>query len=160
GPPHTPGRIEGLRPWLTEIATGLIDNLAGQTRADIVDDVAYPLPVTAICKILGVPPEDQPRFRAWADAIIDAVDPTTGTLHERTRRPTRATAALAQSPNGPPAPHPRPPGDDLTPGLLTDPSPHGPMSRGDLLATATLLLVAGHQTTVNLITNGMLTLLR
>src|SRR5262249_2653906 len=160
GPPHTPGRLDGWGPWLTEIAPGLIDNLAGQTRADIVDDVAYPLPVTTICKILGVPPEDQPRFRAWADAIIDAVDPTTGTLHERTRRRNRVNAELGQYLNGLADAHARHPGDDLISGLLTATSPHGPMSRGDLLATATLLLLAGHQTPVTLITNGMLPLLR
>src|SRR5262249_25115350 len=116
-------------------------------RTASVDDVPSPPPVTAICKILGVPPEDQPRFRAWADAIIDAVDPTTGTLHERTRRRNRVNAELGQYLNGLADAHARHPGDDLISGLLTDTSPHGPMSRGDLLATATLLLVAGHETT-------------
>ena len=160
GPPHTPGRIEGLRPWLTEIAAGLIDKLTGKNRVDIVEDFAYPLPVTAICKILGVPLEDQPRFRRWADAIIDAVDPTTGTLEERLRRRAQVNAELGQYLNGLADAHARQPGDDLMSGLLTDTGGPGPMSREDLLATAVLLLVAGHETTVNLITNGMLTLLR
>jgi cytochrome P450 len=160
GPPHTPGRIEGLRPWLTEIAAGLIDKLAGKNRVDIVEDFAYPLPVTAICKILGVPLEDQPRFRRWADAIIDAVDPTTGTLEERLRRRAQVNAELGQYLNGLADAHAGQPGDDLMSGLLTDTGGPGPMSREDLLATAVLLLVAGHETTVNLITNGMLTLLR
>jgi cytochrome P450 len=160
GPPHTPGRIEGLRPWLTEIAAGLIDKLAGKNRVDIVEDFAYPLPVTAICKILGVPLEDQPRFRRWADAIIDAVDPTTGTLEERLRRRAQVNAELGQYFNGLADAHASQPGDDLMSGLLTDTGGPGPMSREDLLATAVLLLVAGHETTVNLITNGMLTLLR
>jgi len=160
GPPHTPGRIEGLRPWLTEIAAGLIDKLAGKNRVDIVEDFAYPLPVTAICKILGVPLEDQPRFRRWADATIDAVDPTTGTLEERLRRRAQVNAELGQYLNGLADAHASQPGDDLMSGLLTDTGGPGPMSREDLLATAVLLLVAGHETTVNLITNGMLTLLR
>jgi len=55
GPPSTPGWIEGMRPWLAEVATGLIDKFTGRSRVDIVDDFAYPLPVTAICRILGVP---------------------------------------------------------------------------------------------------------
>jgi cytochrome P450 len=160
GPPCSPGWIEGMRPWLTEIATGLIDNLAGRGPVDIVDDFAYPLPVTAICRLLGVPREDQPHFHVWADAIIEAGDPTTGTFEQRFRRRQQLNADLGQYLDGLADAHARQPGDDLISGLLTDTGPHGPMSRGDLLATASLLLVAGHETTVNLITNGMLTLLR
>jgi cytochrome P450 len=160
GPPHTPQRIESMRPWLTEIATGLLDKLADKGSADIVDDFAYPLPVTAICKLLGVPLEDQPRFRGWADAIIEAVDPTTGTFEERTRRRNQVNAELGQYLNGLADARARQPGDDLISGLLTDTDAPGPMSRKDLLATASLLLVAGHETTVNLIANGTLTLLR
>jgi cytochrome P450 len=160
GPPHAPQRIESMRPWLTAIATGLLDKLADKGSADIVDDFAYPLPVTAICKLLGVPLEDQPRFRGWADAIIEAVDPTTGTLEERTRRRNQVNAELGQYLNGLADARARQPGDDLISGLLTDTDAPGPMSRKDLLATADLLLVAGHETTVNLIANGVLTLLR
>jgi cytochrome P450 len=160
GPPHAPGRVDGMRPWLTEIAAGLIDKLAAKNSADIVDDFAYPLPVTAICKILGVPLEDQPRFRGWADAIVEAIDPTTGTFEERMRRRNQVMAELGQYLNELADARARQPGDDLISGLLTDTGGLGPMPRDDLLATADLLLVAGHETTVNLITNGMLTLLR
>jgi cytochrome P450 len=160
GPPHTPGRIDSMRPWLAEITNGLIDNFAGKHRVDIAEDFAYPLPVTAICKILGVPREDQPRFRHWADASIETVDPTTGTFEERRRRRAQVNAELGQYLNGLADAHARQPGDDLISGLLTDTGPHAPMPRKDLLATAVLLLIAGHETTVNLITNGMLTLLR
>ncbi len=160
GPPHTPGRIEGLRPWLTELATGLIDHFAGKDRVDIVDDLAYPLPVTAICELLGVPLEDQPRFRQWADAIVENIDPTTGTFEQRMRRRDQVNAELAQYFSGLADARARQPGGDLISGLLTESGPHGQMPRDDLLMTAALLLVAGHETTVNLITNGMLTLLR
>jgi cytochrome P450 len=57
GPPTTPGRVAGLEPRMTEIVTALIDNMTGRHRIDIVDDLAYPLPVTVICELLGVPPE-------------------------------------------------------------------------------------------------------
>ena len=160
GPPHTPERIESLRPWLTELTTNLIDNFAGKNRVDIVEDFAYPLPVAAICKLLGVPLEDQPRFREWADAMIAAGDPTTGTFEERTRRRAQVEVGFSQYFSGLADARIRQPGDDLLSDLLTDTGGDGPMSRGDLLATADLLLVAGHETTVNLITNGMLTLLR
>lgn len=160
GPPCTPGRIEGMRPWLAQVTDGLIDNLAGKNHVDIVEDFAYPLPVTAICKLLGVPREDQPRFHVWADAIVETTDPTTGTFAERFRRSQRVRAELGQYLNGLADAHARHPGDDLISGLLTGTGSHAPMARGDLLATAAMLLIAGHETTVNLITNGMLTLLR
>ncbi|MEV4517159.1 cytochrome P450 [Dactylosporangium sp. NPDC049525] len=161
GPPHTPGRIEGMRPWLTEITNDLIDKLAGRHRVDLVDDFAYPLPVTAICRLLGVPLEDQPRFHQWADAITtETADPSTGTFAERQRRRAQINAELGAYLNELADAHARQPGDDLISGLLTATGPHAPMSRADLLSTCALLLVAGHETTVNLIANGMLTLLR
>jgi cytochrome P450 len=160
GPPHSPGRIDGMRPWLAEVTTGLIDNLAGKDQVDLVDEVAYPLPVTAICQLLGVPREDEPRFRRWADALIEVLDPTTGTLEQRQRRRDQALAELHRYLNGLADAHLRQPGDDLLSGLLTDDAPGGRMSRDELVSTAALLLIAGHETTVNLIANGMLTLLR
>jgi cytochrome P450 len=160
GPPCAPGRIDGMRPWLSEITTGLIDKFAGKNRIDVVEDFAYPLPVAAICKILGVPLEDQPRFRQWADGIIETVDPTTGTYEQRMRRKDEVNAELGQYFSHLVDARAGQPRDDLISGLLTDHGPHGPMSREDIVATANLLLVAGHETTVNLITNGMLTLLR
>ena len=160
GPPCTPGRIDGMRPWLAQITTGLIDKFAGKNRIDIVEDFAYPLPVTAICELLGVPLEDQPRFHQWADAIVATIDPSTGTYEQRMRRKDEVNAELGRYFSHLVDARSGQPGDDLISGLLTDHGPHGPMSREDILATANLLLVAGHETTVNLITNGMLTLLR
>jgi cytochrome P450 len=160
GPPRNPGRIEYMRPWLTEIANGLINTMAGKKRVDIVADFAYPLPVTAICKLLGVPREDQPRFHTWVDAIAEANDITTGTFEQRMRRREQVNAEMGQYLNELADAHARQPGDDLISGMLTDAGPDAPMTRGDLLATASLLLFAGHETTVNLIANGMLTLLR
>ncbi|HTJ33456.1 MAG TPA: cytochrome P450 [Dactylosporangium sp.] len=160
GPPQTHDRIEGMRPWLTEVTDRLIDDLAGKHRVDLVDDFAYPLPVTAICRLLGVPREDQPRFHVWADALVETLDVTTGTFTQRQQRRHEVMAELGRYLGGLADDHARQPGDDLISGLLTDTGPHAPMARPDLLSTAALLLVAGHETTVNLITNGMLTLLR
>jgi cytochrome P450 len=160
GPPCTPGRIEGMRPWLTEVANGLISRMAGKDRVDVVADFAYPLPVTAICTLLGVPLGDQPHFRVWADGLVETVDPTTGTFQERMGRRGAVLAELGQYLGKLADARARRPGDDLISGMLAGTGPHPPMDRGDVVATASLLLVAGHETTVNLISNGMLTLLR
>ncbi len=160
GPPRTPGRIDALRPWLSEFTDRLIDGFAARQRVDIVDDFAYPLPVAAICELLGVPRGDEPRFREWAATFIETLDPTTGTFAEREYRRDRANVELGGYLGGLADARTRDPGDDLISGLVTDTGPPAPMSRGDLESTAALLLVAGHETTVNLITNGALTLLR
>jgi cytochrome P450 len=160
GPPHTPERIEGLRSWLLEATTRLIDGLEGKHVIDLVDEFAYPLPVNAICHVLGVPNEDEPLFHRLADAIVETGDPNTGTPVERARRRNEISAELSAYLNRLADARMRAPGDDLLSELLTAGDPDQRMSRDDLLGTAQLLLIAGHETTVNLIANGMLTLLR
>jgi cytochrome P450 len=160
GPPHDPDRIVGMVPDLVEIASGLIDDMAGRNQADLVDDFAYPFPVTVICRLLGVPREDEPRFHVWADAIVEAIDPTTGDFATRTRRSDQAFADLGRYLGELADTRREHPGDDMLSGLVTDDGPEGRLSREELMTNAALLLFAGHETTVNLITNGMLTLLR
>ncbi|OHV36016.1 MULTISPECIES: cytochrome P450 [Pseudofrankia] len=160
GPPHNPGRIIRLVPEISEIAAGLVDDLAERDQVDLVEDFAYPLPVTVICRLLGVPREDEPRFRVWADAVVEATDPATGDLATRRGRRVRAAAELGQYLGDLADAHRRDPGDDILSGLATDTEAQGRLSRGELMANAVLLLIAGHETTVNLIANGMLTLLR
>jgi cytochrome P450 len=160
GPPHNPERIDRLLPELVEIVNGLIDNFAGRNRVDLVDDFAYPFPVTVICRVLGVPREDEPRFQVWSTAVIEAVDPTTGDFATRRRRTAQANAEMGRYLAELADARCEQPGDDMLSGLVTDDGPDGRLSRGELMANAAVLLVAGHETTVNLITNGMLTLLR
>ncbi|MBB5925619.1 cytochrome P450 [Streptomyces echinatus] len=161
GPPHSPGRIDAMRDEITRITDELIESLQGRTRIDIVDDFAYPLPVTVICRLLGVPREDEPTFREWSNAIIDSVDIRPGedltkrqqAGHQARAQMGRYLVDLAEQRRG----HP---GDDMLSAFVNDPGPAGGLTREELAATAVLLLVAGHETTVNLITNGVLTLLR
>ncbi|MFF1839001.1 cytochrome P450 [Streptomyces sp. NPDC058231] len=165
GPPHCPGRIDGMMPHMAEIVTSEIDDFVGKDRSgtariDIVDDFAYPFPVTVICQLLGVPREDEPRFQAMSDAVVRAADPTTGGIAERQRRRAKAVAVLGQYFAGLLDARHGQRGDDLLSGLLSGDGDEAPMSPGEVLSNAALLLVAGHETTVNLITNGMLTLLR
>ena len=160
GPPHDPGRVDGMRPWFAEVVTSLIDGFADRQGVDIVDDFAYPFPVTVICRLLGVPREDEPRFRSWVDSIVQTLDPRLGRDPEHERKRDQAMTEfggyMAQLADA----HRRQPGEDMLSGLVTDPGPEGPLSQDELIGTARLLLIAGHETTVNLITNGVLTLLR
>jgi len=160
GPPHTPGRVDGMVPDLRRLVTELIDGLAGQPEVDIVDQFAYPFPVTVICELLGVPREDEPRFHVWAQALVDALDPGAGDPAERQRNRANAITEMGVYLAGLVDAHRKSPGPDLLSALASDDGPEGRLTDIEVLAAAVLLLVAGHETTVNLITNGVLTLLR
>jgi cytochrome P450 len=161
GPPHSAGRVDGMRPEMAEIIAGLVDGIAGRKQADIVEDIAHPFPVTVICRLLGVPREDEGRFRTWADAVAEAFGPgEEGDTAKRQQARDSALAALGQYLGGLAQARRGKPGDDLLTGLVNYDGPDGPLSPGEVASTATLLLIAGHETTVNLITNGVLTLLR
>ncbi|MPV88780.1 cytochrome P450 [Georgenia ruanii] len=160
GPPHTPDRIDAMVPDLRRTITGLIDGLTGQSEVDVVDQVAYPFPVTVICQLLGVPREDEPRFHVWVEAIVGALDPSGGAAEEVQRKAAAARQQMGLYFVRLVDAHRGAPGADLLSALATDDGPEGRMTDGQLLTTAFLLLIAGHETTVNLITNGTLTLLR
>jgi len=125
-----------------------------------VDDVAYPLPVTVICELLGVPREDEPRFHAWATPIARSLDPAEGMTEEQIRQAAQAAMGISEYLGGLITARAAHPTDDLLSGLAADPDPAWRMDVPELLGTMILLLVAGHETTVNLIANGTLTLLR
>jgi cytochrome P450 len=160
GPPETPDRIERMRPEILEVVTGLIDDFTGRTEVDVVDDFAYPLPVTAICRLLGVPLEDEARFHVWADAVVEAFGPQAAGDEQARRRADDSLAEMDEYFATLVEARREMPGEDLLSAVVADDTGREGMSDADLLSNAALLLVAGHETTVNLITNGMLTLLR
>ena len=84
----TPRVVAGLAPRIAEVTASLLDAVAGQERFDLVDALAYPLPITVIAELLGVPSEDQPRFRAWADVLVLPAGPR-GHRHSQPRRSSR-----------------------------------------------------------------------
>ncbi|MFG2947827.1 cytochrome P450 [Streptomyces adustus] len=162
GPPHCPTRVNDMHGDLVEIVSGLIDGIGDPERIDLVDQFSYPFPVTVICRLLGVPREDEARFHGWADTIAAGLDPDPDAPDpaERLKVTHNARTELGMYLAGLVEERRKNPGNDMLSELATSQGPDGAMTTMELLSTAALLLIAGHETTVNLITNGMLTLLR
>ncbi|MDI1464519.1 cytochrome P450 [Catellatospora sp. KI3] len=157
GPPHRPTRVADMQPHLEAVVTRLVDGFAGRHQADIVDDLAYPFPVAVICGLLGVPAEDEPRFSAWVGPIVDSIAQLTP---ERIAKRNDAMRELGMYLFGLAQQRRQDPGPDMLSGFVTDDGPDGRLEVPELMASLVLLLIAGHETTVNLIANGTLTLLR
>lgn len=148
----TPRMVERLRPRVEAITADLIGRLPEE--AELISGFAHPLPVMVISEMLGVPPEDHERFRGWSEALARGLDPMlTDALMSETERSRnefrdyfRRLIALRRER----------PGEDLLSALAHVEE----LTEAELLSTCVLLLVAGHETTVNLIANGVLNLLR
>ena len=125
---------------------------------DLIEDLALPLPVTVISELLGLPIEDQAQAREWAEAIAQALDPIV--TEEQARRADRAVKELAAYIGDVVARRRRNPGPDLLSRLVEAEDEGGHLSEAELISTVGLLFGAGHETTRNLIGNGMLALLR
>jgi unspecific monooxygenase len=146
--------IERLRPRVAAIVDDLLAGIDGEV--DLIATLAHPLPVIVISEMLGVPPEDQERFTAWSDLLARGLDPDFLVPPEDLARRDRARAEFGDYFRELAARRRSAPGDDLLSGLAAIEE----LSEDDLIATCILLLVAGHETTVNLIANGTLALLR
>jgi cytochrome P450 len=157
GPPERPAYIEELRPTMERITTTLFDGLGGERTFDAVARLAGPLPVDVISAILGVPAEDQTKFRAWADRLIASM--ARDTPETRAERQD-AVGALSDYMGALVRRHREDPGGDMLSRMVADSDAGRGMEGKALVATSVLLLVAGHETTVNLIANGVLTFLR
>src|SRR6267378_354715 len=158
----TPRALEAVRPRVVEIVNRLIDDLAdpaaGGDEVDLIADLALPLPVTVISELLGLPIEDQAQAREWAEAIAQALDPIV--TQEQAVRADRAVKELAAYIGGVVARRRREPSPDLISRLIEAEDGGGHLSEAELISTVGLLFGAGHETTRNLIGNGMLALLR
>ncbi|GAA0418938.1 cytochrome P450 [Streptomyces luteireticuli] len=148
----TARRIEALRPRVQQITDELLDAMLPAGRADLVEAFAAPLPMAVICELLGVPAEDRKQFGAWSSEIVFPSSPEaagaavmgmTGYLAELIEAKRQGDA------------------DDLLSALVRTMDEDGDsLSPEEMLGMAFLLLVAGHETTVNLIANGTCALLR
>ncbi|MCE5288313.1 MAG: cytochrome P450 [Nocardiaceae bacterium] len=149
----TSRRIAELRPRIEQITATLVDAMASHADQpiDLIEEFAFPLPVTVICELLGVPFADRDRFRAWSHTLVGGP----GTIEDRQA----AGFAMATFLQELIAAKRANPGIDLLSALAAQ-SDGDRLTELELLSMAFLLLVAGHETTVNLITNGTYALLR
>jgi cytochrome P450 len=151
--------LELRRERVAAIVDGLLDRAAAARKFDLIRDFAYPLPVTVIGDLLGVPPEDHEQLKTWSDELATFVGSalTTAGKYERAARGVAEMheyfARLVARRRAVPA-------DDLVTALVTAQERGDPLSPDELVASCVLLLFAGHETTTNLIGNGALALLR
>ncbi|MDN3353922.1 cytochrome P450 [Actinomadura sp. DC4] len=146
--------VERLRPRVAALVDELLAVPSGEV--DLISTLAHPLPVIVISEMLGVPPEDHDRFRGWSEALARGLDPDFLIPEQDLSRREQARAEFGAYFRELAARRRAAPGDDLLSGLAAIEE----LSEDDLVATCILLLVAGHETTVNLIANGTLALLR
>ncbi|WP_250292554.1 cytochrome P450 family protein [Streptomyces atroolivaceus] len=147
----TARRIEALRPRVEQITADLLDAMVPAGSADLIDAFAFPLPMTVICELLGVPDIDRDAFRLLSNAIVAPVS------SEKEGEAVRAMGAYLEELTEDKR---CAPGDDLMSALIQARDDEGGrLSPDELIGMAFLLLVAGHETTVNLIANGVRALL-
>jgi len=157
----TPRVVEVMRPHIQEIVDGLLDRVEGARAMDVIEDLAYPLPVTVICEMLGVPAADQDIFKTWSTDIARSLDaavlPADSDAIPRGRDARLGLADYFRSLIATRRKDPKP---DLLSALIAAEEEGNKLSEGELVSTCMLLLIAGHETTVNLIGNGLLALLQ
>ena len=154
----TARKIEEMRPGIQAITDGLLDKVAKSGEMDAIRDLAFPLPVLVICELLGVPEEDRARFvnaTASGAALLNPVPPTREEL-DRANEGTLATGAYFEALFDLRRKEPR---DDLLSLLVQAEESGDRLTTDELRANVTLLFAAGHETTVNLIGNGLWSLL-
>ena len=166
GPPHSPDLIPSMAGFVGDLANEMLDTVQtrGGTRMDAVEDFAYPIPVSVIFRVMGAPIADEGKFHSWVMDFMQGADvgPERDTAEGQAALAKAAVSmtelgsyvgALVQR-------FVREPGPGLLSNALHDDGPDGPVSSEVAAANAMLLLIAGHDSTVNTITNCIMTLLR
>jgi len=157
----TPRVIEEMRAKIQKTVDRLLDGVRDARAMDVIADLAYPLPVSVISEMLGVPAEDRDLFRGWSADIARSLDAIVlPTEPEVVERGNAARHALSSYFRALIAERRRRPQRDLLSDLIAAEEQGDKLSEEELMATILLLFVAGHETTVNLIGNGTLALLR
>jgi cytochrome P450 len=158
----TPKMVERLRVRVQAIVDERLDEVEARSdgRMDVVTDLAYPLPVVIICELLGVPPEDHATFSAWSSELAASIDPDPLLSPDQRARIQEAGNAFLEYFTDLIERRRRSLRDDLLSALIEAEEGGDRLTEEELLGTALFLLIAGHETTVNLIGNGTLALLQ
>jgi cytochrome P450 len=155
----TPRVVEGLRPRVEQICDDLLDDALERGTCDLVSDFAYPLPVQVIVEMLGVPAADHEQFRVWSNALARGLDPDFLLPPEAVQQRLAGILSFVQYFASLIEERRAHPGDDLLTRLIQAEEQGDVLTQGELLSTCILLLVAGHETSVNLIAGGALALM-
>jgi cytochrome P450 len=153
----TPRAIAGFEPWIREVTIRLLTAADGAAGFDLIDTLAFPLPIAVICHLLGVPAEDQAQFRAWGHDVAATLDPqTAATAQAQTHA---AELALTGYLEDLVRERRANPDHSILSALIAAEEEGDRLSSDEVVSTALLLLIAGFETTVNLIGNGSVALL-
>lgn len=144
----TPARVRDLQPRIEQIADDLLDAMQAKTEGNLIEDYALPLPITVISEMLGVPVADRDKFRHWTQAILSGSMESMTSIMEFVQYMNEMIEMRREKGT-----------DDILSALVYAEDSGDKLDHMELLSTIFLLLVAGHETTVNLITNSALTLL-
>ncbi len=152
----TPRSVEALAPRITAIVADHLERISAQDgRMDVIEDLAYPLPVIVIAELLGIPSQDRERFKRWSDFAVQSANLMASDDLQRFKGSEMMEmgmyfmSMIEQRRQAP--------GDDLITGLLNASIENEHLSQMELLGFCVLLLVAGNETTTNLIGNALLT---
>jgi cytochrome P450 len=151
----SPRIIQAMRPRVQAIADALIDDIEKNGTMNLIDDYAFPLPIIVIAELLGVPADDRDKFREWSDAVV-----APALSEEEGKRFVMQMMAFTDYLRALFTQRRANPRDDLISALLHAEEEGDKLNEAELFSTVVLLIVAGHETTVSLIGNGALALLR
>lgn len=149
----TPRMIAEMKDRIQEITDELLENAAGKDRMNLIDDFAFPLPIIVICEILGIPTEDRDKFRVWSNSLIEGsngehAEDIAVHMQQFTEYLGERFAEVRLNP-----------GQDLISQLILAEEEGDKLTEKELYGVVSLLIIAGHETTVNLIGNTILSLL-
>jgi cytochrome P450 len=147
----TPRAVEGLAPRISALTEEILDGVASIGTADLIKELAYPLPVIVIAELMGIPAEDRNRFKQWSDVIVSQTRSVTEDAGHRATNREMTDYFLAMIDQ-----RRSRPGNDLISNLLAAEIDGQKLSVAELLGFCSLLLVAGNETTTNLIGNAVL----
>lgn len=155
----TPRVIEQLRPRIQALVDSLLDRVVERGEMDVIADLAYPLPATVIAELLGAPAEDRDRFKLWSEEIL-AFQGTGRATTDVLQRSQHGVGEMRAFLMDLLVERRRAPRADLLSRLVEAEAEGDTLTEAELLTTCVTLLTAGHETTTNLIGNGLYTLLR